>query len=303
MEPTPNSENTLISVVIPTYNHAHFLGRALQSVVDQTYQNWEALVIDNHSQDNTDEIVAGFKDSRIRLFKIQNQGVIAASRNLGIRQAKGEWIAFLDSDDYWYPSKLERCMKQLFDGYDLVCHGERWVGDGRDREIFYGPEKRSSYQSLLYEGNCISTSAVVTRRDKVNAVGGFREDTDIVTAEDYDLWLRLAQNDVRIGFVPEVLGEYRIHEGNQSRAILRNMNAVMRVVSIHNNQIVLKTLCQRMRARRRKAIIYYGGARGLQDTSQHGEAWKYFYRALKCWPFYSKIYLAILLNALRKRIV
>ncbi len=95
---------TLVSVVIPTYNHARFLGRALQSVMDQTYKNWEVIIIDNHSQDNTDEIVEAFKDPRITLLKIHNNGVIAASRNMGIRAAKGEWIAFLDSDDHWYPN-------------------------------------------------------------------------------------------------------------------------------------------------------------------------------------------------------
>ena len=89
----------LVSVVIPTYNHARYLARALQSVLDQTYTNWEAIVIDNHSTDNTDEVMASFADSRITLLKIHNNGVIAASRNIGIRAANSEWITFLDSDD------------------------------------------------------------------------------------------------------------------------------------------------------------------------------------------------------------
>jgi len=96
----------LVSVVIPTYNHALFLERALRSVIDQTYSNWEAIVIDNHSNDNTDEVVASFIDKRIKLLKIHNHGSIAKSRNLGINTAKGKWIAFLDSDDLWYKEKL-----------------------------------------------------------------------------------------------------------------------------------------------------------------------------------------------------
>ena len=84
----------LVSIVIPTYNHARYLGRALQSVLDQTYINWEAIIIDNHSTDNTDQLVASFSDSRIIYLKIHNNGVIASSRNAGIREAKGEWIAF-----------------------------------------------------------------------------------------------------------------------------------------------------------------------------------------------------------------
>lgn len=295
--------SALVSVVIPTYNHAHFLGRALQSVLDQTYRHWEALVVDNHSQDNTDEIVGSFNDPRIRLLKINNRGVIAASRNLGMREARGEWIAFLDSDDLWYPAKLDRCMEVLGSGYDLVCHGERWLGDGRDREVHYGPESRASYESLLFEGNCISTSATIVRRNSAEAVGNFREDTDIVTAEDYDLWLRLAGNGVRMGFIREILGEYSIHAGNQSRAALRNMEAVMQVVRRHFAESGNATWGRRLRARRREALVYYGGARGLQDTDQHGAAWRYFLRALCAWPLAPRIYVAMLLNALRRRIV
>ena len=91
----------LVSVIIPTYNQAHYLVRALQSVLDQTYINWEAIVIDNYSTDNTDEVMADFADPSVTYLKIHNNGVIAASRNEGIRAAKGEWVAFLDSDDWW----------------------------------------------------------------------------------------------------------------------------------------------------------------------------------------------------------
>lgn len=293
----------LVSVIIPTYNHAHFLGRALQSVLGQTYPNWEAIVIDNHSQDNTDEVVRSYQDPRITLLKIHNNGVISASRNMGIRAARGDWIAFLDSDDFWYSSKLERCLAKLNEGFDLVCHGERWLGEGRDREMFYGPEARASYQSLLFDGNCISTSAVVVRREHVEAAGGFDENPDVITAEDYDLWLQLARNGTRIGFVRQILGEYLIHGGNQSKAVLRNMDAVMCVVRKHLAELEVDTLAKRLSARRREAIIYYSGARGLQDNGQHGEAWSYFWRALSTWPFLAKFYAAMVLNALHRRLV
>ena len=90
-----------VSVVIPTYNHAKFLGKALESVIYQTYRNWEVIVIDNKSTDGTRQVIENYKDPRIQYFKISNDGIIAKSRNLGINVAKGEWIAFLDSDDWW----------------------------------------------------------------------------------------------------------------------------------------------------------------------------------------------------------
>ena len=94
-------------------------------MLDQSYPHWEAFVVDNHSDDNTDEIVNASSDPRIRLLKIHNHGVIAASRNFGIREAQGNWLAFLDSDDYWYPAKLERLMgvAKANEAYDVLSNG------------------------------------------------------------------------------------------------------------------------------------------------------------------------------------
>lgn len=297
----------LVSVIIPTYNHANFLGRALQSVQDQTYTNWEVIVIDNHSQDDTDEVVRKHEDPRVRLLKIHNNGVIAASRNMGVRAAKGHWIAFLDSDDLWYAKKLERSLEMLESGYDLVCHGERWVGEYNGarqvREVHYGPESRASFLSLLFEGNCISTSAVVVRRQYLEMVGGFDESDSLITAEDYHLWMKLARAGARIGFIREILGEYTIHEGNSSRAALRNMHAVQvsfekMYATIDAHSIVTKVL-----ARRRRAIIEYGGARSLQANGEHGIAWQWFLKALVRWPFIPKFYAGLILNALHRRFI
>ena len=293
-----------ISVVIPTYNHAHFLRKALGSVIAQTHRNWEAIVVDNHSGDNTAEVVAGFGDPRIRLVQIHNNGVIAASRNRGISEARGEWLAFLDSDDLWYPEKLQKCLGLLSEGYDLVCHGERWFGNGRDRQIFYGPEPRATYRSLLFDGNCISTSAVVMKTEKARAAGGFLEESEIVTAEDYDFWLRLAKEGAKIGFVRQILGEYTIHSGNQTRGVIRHMEAVLAVLDRHFSSGSGNTgSFRRWQMKKRRAIAYYGGARGLQDDGHHKEAWPYFWKAVVTWPFFTKTYVAMLMNFFRKKIL
>ena len=86
--------NTLVSVVIPTYNHTKFLNKALNSLIKQTYDNWEAIVVDNNSIDNTTNIVKKFNDKRIKYFKFSNNGIIAKSRNFGIKKSRGKWIAF-----------------------------------------------------------------------------------------------------------------------------------------------------------------------------------------------------------------
>lgn len=219
--------DSLVTVVIPTYNHAHFLGRALQSVLDQTYPHWEALVIDNHSQDNTDDVVKSFGDARIRLLKIHNHGVIAASRNLGMREAKGEWIAFLDSDDCWYPEKLGAIMAVVeADGtYDVLSNDELMVDikTGAKRVLCHGPYQNDFYKILLVEGNRLSPSATVVRRAFLERHGlAFDELQDYITVEDYGLWLNLARSGARFKFIHQVQGEYVIHGTNSSAQFSRH---------------------------------------------------------------------------------
>jgi glycosyltransferase involved in cell wall biosynthesis len=198
--------------VIPTYNHAHFLSSALDSVIAQSIEDWEVIVVNNYSNDDTIEVVESFKDDRIHLVNFANHGIIAAARNYGLSLAKGSFIAFLDSDDFWYPEKLAHCLKMLNTGYDLVCHAEVWAGPGSHRRVVeYGPEKMASYEHLLFDGNCLSTSAVVLRRTLLDRSGLFNESHEMVTAEDYDLWLRLWKQGKQFYNVNTIQVFHRIH--------------------------------------------------------------------------------------------
>jgi len=171
---TAMSEKPFVSVVIPTFNHAPLLKRALDSVVAQTYSDWEAIVINNFSTDETIDVVNSFKDDRIKLVNFKNNGIIAASRNQGIKLAQGKFVAFLDSDDNWYPKKLERCIDHAMLGATLVCHGEMWINsDLSTRAVMYGPVSRADYQSLLFRGNCISTSTTFIETELLRSVNGF----------------------------------------------------------------------------------------------------------------------------------
>jgi glycosyltransferase involved in cell wall biosynthesis len=286
-----------ISIVIPTYNHAHFLLTALDSIRAQTLGDWEAIVVNNFSEDDTIAIVESYDDPRIRLVNFANHGIIATARNHGLSLTQAPFIAFLDSDDLWYPEKLQRCMDKLAQGYDLVCHAEVWVGPGeRKRTVRYGPEARATYNSLLLDGNCISTSAVVVRREWLERAGGFSVQPEFVTAEDYELWLKLARNRARFGFENQVLGEYLIHEGNQSRKALLNMHAVMSVFKHHLS--VIKKHPSLRQVNRREAIIFYGAARCLQKSKQYSEAWIYFFKAILSYPYILRFYAAVILNIL-----
>lgn len=213
-----DEETPLVSVIIPTYNHGRYLGRALQSVIDQTFTNWEVIVIDNHSTDNTDEVVASFSSHRITYLKIHNEGVIATSRNAGIRAAKGDWVAFLDSDDWWTNDKLQACFSCISAEIDLVYHDLEIVADQprpfRRKIIKSWQVKEPVLMDLLVKGNAIANSSVVVRKNLLEKIDGINESVEMVAAEDYNTWLRIAALTNRFMYLPLKFGFYFIH--NQS---------------------------------------------------------------------------------------
>lgn len=208
----------LVSIVIPTYNCAPLLARALRSVLEQTYVNWEAVVIDNHSDDNTEAIVAGFQDARIRLLKTHNNGVIAVSRNMGIGEAKGRWVAFLDADDWWMPHKLEISVRALEQGADIVYHDLLRAGPRRRllaRRVIRTRNLHSPvYTDLAMGGNGLLNSSVLVRRDLLITAGGLSENPRLVAAEDFECWLRLARCTERFQRLSGAHGYYWIGNAN-----------------------------------------------------------------------------------------
>ncbi len=213
--------NPLISIVIPTYNHARFLSRALKSLQDQSFTNWEAIVVDNHSQDGTDELMKQVTDSRISFIKVHNNGVIAVSRNTAIAAAKGEWLAFLDSDDWWTNDKLSVCIKHIEKGADFIYHDLRIA---RDTPPFLDNNNIRTRQltkpvliDLLMHGNLISNSSVLVKKELMESAGRLDENPKMVGAEDFNGWLKIARQTERFVYVPNFLGFYEFHESGISR--------------------------------------------------------------------------------------
>jgi glycosyltransferase involved in cell wall biosynthesis len=202
----------LVSVVIPTYNRSADLKRALVSVMNQTLSDIEVLVVDNHSQDDTDVMIKSLNDRRIRLLKVNNHGIIAVSRNLGAFSAAGKYLAFLDSDDWWVPSKLFEAISELEEGADLVYHPLWIVKREKQRKFrqFVGTSygNGTPFEALLLNGNSIPCSSVVVRSDLFIKVGGFSEEPDLVSVEDFDCWLRISKISKRFIFISSVLGYY-----------------------------------------------------------------------------------------------
>lgn len=224
----------LVSVIIPSFGMGRFIGDALASVAAQTYSEWEVIVVDDHGpEDGTHSVVKAFADTwpgkRVELLRhIENRGVSAA-RNTAIGVAKGEFLAFLDPDDLWFPDHLERSM-QLFRsdaGLDVTTgpvevHAHRqggvvtWV---RPRERWYF----ELFPETIALQNYIQPSATVLRRKAAEEVGGFDEDPDIQHIEDYDLWIRLIERGYKFGFIAAPTSVYVIH-GRGATASMERMD-------------------------------------------------------------------------------
>lgn len=219
------------SIVIPTYNHKSFLEVALKSVFSQTCSDWELIIVDNHSNDGTENFVSSLNCKKIKYLKIHNNGVIGASRNMGAKLASGKWICFLDSDDFWHPKKLESIQKliQKKPRIDVIVHDELLLSDSnilKGKKLHYGPIHNQHYKYLLLYGNKLSTSATSIRRQFLIDTGlSFSEKQILVTVEDYDFWLRIAANDANFYFLHKILGYYLSHSSNNSkREKLHNQN-------------------------------------------------------------------------------
>lgn len=202
----------LVSVIMPSYNAEKYIKEAIESVIAQTYTNWELFVIDDSSTDRTAEIARSYaeKDSRIILHRNSHNMGTAKTRNTGIKLANGEWIATLDSDDIWHPEKLEIQLKKaaktgslfLYTSYSLFCEGFR--------QEYTVPEK-IDYSSLLTE-NGIGCSTVMMNRSILEKHLFPSE----VYHEDYALWLELLRAGYNAVGCTEVLTEWRIVKNSRS---------------------------------------------------------------------------------------
>ena len=224
-----------VSVIIPTFNRADLLSETLQSVLEQTFADWECIVVDDGSTDNTREVVESFaeRDPRFR-YVWQENGSATVARNRGLALATGEYVGFLDSDDHFAPDRLAWQVEALDQdeeavlvyGNTLHCRSSNM----RQGEIYLADrvEKPSgwAFEELI---QCSSIYAPLVRTEAISRLGGF--DTNLPQAgEDWDMWLRLAKVG-KIIFDPRIHLYYRVHEGNISGNALRQYRGGWRVVT------------------------------------------------------------------------
>lgn len=289
------------SVVMPTYNYGRYLSQTIESVLAQTEKDFELIIIDNFSTDNTESVIGQFSDERIRYEKFANHGIVAASRNRGVKLAQGGFVAFLDSDDRWYPQKLERVRIILDENpeIDFVCHDQTWIYENRNGQklqVRCGPWK--SYEDILFRGNSFSTSATVVRREKLLEVNGSSEEKKFAGAEDYELWLRLARV-CRIEFLHEPLCEYVIHDGAISGDAILRTEVLINILNAHYAEFLNSDRSFEGLYQKRKAEIYRQGARDLFRQGHRQQAKLFLDESLRFNPWSAKGYYWLLRSLLQ----
>ena len=199
-----------VSIIIPSFNRAHCLDQAVESLLNQTYKNLEILVIDDGSTDNTQDVLKKY-DRKIRCFAQANQGVSVA-RNRGISEANGEYITFLDSDDYFEDTNIEKKVtflerhpdiKWVYSDCRYIDKEGNYIDKASDRYNYFERKKTGMiFGELLHHRNFIATDTVTVKKDALNSAGGF--DERIFSLEDYDLWLRISAK-YPAGYINEAL--------------------------------------------------------------------------------------------------
>lgn len=218
------SNEIFFSVIIPTYNREKLLIRALESLKIQTYKKFEVIVVDDGSTDNTEISCVAFKNSfsSFKYFKIDNSGGPAKPRNIGIENSVGEWICFLDSDDYWFPNKLEICKNNINFDNDVLYHNLKISGFRskiRGKNLGENP-----FKALIKNGNRIPLSASLVRKEVIQKIR-FEETNNLSSIEDYHFWLMISCVTKKFKYLNISLGYYhvdvniRITQFNQKSAL------------------------------------------------------------------------------------
>jgi glycosyltransferase involved in cell wall biosynthesis len=225
-----NSEEPTITVIIPVYNRLNELRRALQSLAEQTIKNFEVLVCDDGSEEDVKSVVKCFSDRlSLRYLRLKHTGLPSEPRNIGIEFASGEWISFLDSDDWWCPDRIKAVSTRLTNGVDVVFHKLIIAQEARRKIVrarcIGRTIKGDAFTDMLRRGNPIPTSSAIVRKSVLKASSSFCISKGLVAYEDFDKWLLLAKSGARFLFINRPLGYYWIGSNNISRNYEKSINS------------------------------------------------------------------------------
>tara|TARA_B100001248_G_scaffold260513_1_gene248866 strand:+ start:1400 stop:2272 length:873 start_codon:yes stop_codon:yes gene_type:complete len=275
----------LISIIIPTYNRSKLIERSLKSIEDQTIKNYEIIIVDNYSTDNTSSVIKSYSHLPIKYFVVDNNNNIARSRNFGIKNSKGNLIAFLDSDDYWHAKKLEICYKKIKEGFDFIFHNLKIV---KEKETLFGTKylkgrkiKKPFYKDLILNGNPICNSSVMVKKNLLINVNLINESDKLRATEDYNTWIKILNITDKICFLNLCLGFYQYDLSSVSK---KNMSFPTLLATKEFFKLLTKKEIIQVKSR-----IFYMNAKYNFDNNNFGSCLKKFKISLKYGNFIIKI--------------
>lgn len=287
--------NEMVSVIIPTYNRAHLIKQSVESVLKQSYQNFEIIIVDDGSKDNTEEIIKQINDSRIRYIKHTVNKGASAARNTGIREAKGKYIAFQDSDDLWLPEKLEKQIERIekTENHIGAVFGGYWIIN-QNGEKRYFPEQSINDGNIFYtllQGNVVGMPVVMIKKECFEKSGYFNE--TLPALEDWELLLRISK-DFEFLYINEPL--VVVHETENSISMnMKNTVFAWRYIfelyfdTISENKATL-------------ALHYYTLGKYLIRSGDFSEGKKLIFKAFSIFPKNVKYIIESFLLLMGKRV-
>jgi glycosyltransferase involved in cell wall biosynthesis len=261
--------NPLVSILTPTFNRADFLGQMIESVLSQTFRNFELIIVDDGSTDDTRSLVEGFRDERITYRYQENSGQSVA-RNAALKLATGQYICFLDSDNAWLPDKLEKSLKAFEQNPDVdVVYGDCITINEHGDEISRKNMRRHSgyIAPLMLRDNFISMNTTMTRRHCFDEMGGMSARRRV--ADDYDLWLRFSSR-YRFLYIPEFLAYYRVMDNQISSD--KELRFQSNEEIIHDFLKAYPDAVTSTQARQGLGVFYTRKARYLAGAGKRGRA-------------------------------
>ena len=278
----------IVSVIIPTFNRAHLIGKAVKSVLSQTYQDFEIIVVDDGSTDNTGEIIRSFKDKRVKYIeKYKKNKGISVARNIGIKMARGKYFAFLDSDDEWLSEKLSKQIKVLqYESpevgavYSNLCYMDE---NGKNTNKLRNPKKEGYiYEDLLGKNYVGPPLTLLIRKECFHRVGLF---DDLLNAqEDWDMWIRIAKY-YRFALIKIPLVKYRLHSNQLSKNLGVKIITANRILVKYANELEIR------RGAHSKHYFYIGNRFCHMGKTKEGQ--RYLLKAISLYPFCIRYYICI----------
>jgi len=255
-------QKPFFSVVIPTYNSEDFITKTLETVFSQTYDNYEVIVSDDGSSDNTVEVVKAVFDKyghRENKILINSHGGPGVARNKGIEIASGQWIAFLDSDDQWYQEKLQKVAENInqHKEYNVICHSLLYKDKKKIKHFYFYKNFNSKIPAFLslYRRNALTPSSVIIKKTILVEAGLFN--VELPSAQDYELWLRLSLLiETRINYIKDILGISISRESNISANIEERFRCMKKIGEMYSTKLYEVCTFPFVEERRFKGEIY-----------------------------------------------